>query len=266
MKLCCCTVCFHDLKLDEALKNAAAAGFKAIELVAVPNWIHFTAGKDDSSALRALLEKHRLRMVALHAGGISCLSPKAANASVDYFEKAIALMKQFGARQLVFTGSPREKGGSLQNAVAALKRLSRIAEGEGVRVGLENHYKNWFETLADYDMLLGELIGPAIGITMDTGHFTSSRVDMSDLIEKHGRRIYHVHIKDHVGTQSVAIGAGETRNARHVAELARAGFEGFLSLELEVKDKENAPRYVAEARPLMQKWVADAKAQTAEPA
>ena len=259
MKICCCTVCFHHLKLDEALRHTAGAGFTAIELVAVPNWIHFTAGKDDSAALRALLEKHGLSIVAVHAGGISCLSPQAAGASVDYFEKVVSLMKEFGARQMVFTGGPRERGGSLQHVVAGLKRLACIAEGEGIRVGLENHYRNWFETLADYDVLMNELSSPAIGITLDTGHFTSSRVDVSELIRKYGKRIQHVHIKDHIGAQSVAIGAGETQNAQHVKELAQSGFAAYLSLELEVKDKENAPRYVAEARPQMEKWVTDAK-------
>lgn len=254
MNICCCTVCFHHMNLDEALGHTRAAGFTQIELVAVPNWIHFTAGKDDPAALRALLEKHGLSIAAVHAGGINCLSPQTASASVDYLEKVIPLMREFGARQMVFTGSPRERGGSLRHAVAGLKRLASIAQGEGIRVGLENHYRNWFETLADYDVLMAELPGPTIGITMDTGHFTSSRVDVSELIRRYGKRIQHVHIKDHIGTQSVAIGAGETQNAKHVGELAQVGFSGYLSLELEVKDKENAPRYVAEARPQMERW------------
>ena len=259
MKTCCCTVCFHHVKLDEALRHTAAAGFASIELVAVPGWIHFTAGKDDPAALRELLGRLGLSMAAVHAGGISCLSPEAANASVDYFEKVIPLMKPFGARQMVFTGSPRERGGGLQHAVAGLKRLARIAEGEGIRVGLENHYRNWFETISDYDVLMNDLPGEAIGITMDTGHFTSSRVDMSELIRRYGKRIQHVHIKDHIGAQSVAIGAGETQNAQHVKDLAQAGFADYLSLELEVKDKENAPRYVSEARPMMEEWIRAAR-------
>ena len=59
-------------------------------------------------------------------------------------------------------------------------------------------------------------------------------------------RIFHVHIKDHRGTQSVPLGTGETNNRGTVAALKETGYAGYLSQELEVTDRENADRYAAE--------------------
>jgi sugar phosphate isomerase/epimerase len=56
-----------------------------------------------------------------------------------------------------------------------------------------------------------------------------------------------VHLKDHVGTVSVGIGRGEIDLASEVAALREIGYQGGLTIELEVEDPENLPRYTEEA-------------------
>lgn len=254
MKLSTSTVCYAHLTLEPCLAKVAAAGWRNIELVAIPNWCHFDCGKGDVSLLKGLLQKNRLRVIGLHAGGINCASAQAAKASVEYFEKCMAVGRELGADRLVFTGSRRDEG-RLEHAIEGLKVLEGLVDKYGFHVCIENHYRNRFETIEDYDVLMSALSHPRIGITMDTGHFTSSRVDMAALVRQHGDRVKHVHVKDHIGTQSVAIGAGETDNKGLVKALAAKGFTGYLSLELEVKDKENTDRYVAEAKGIMEGWL-----------
>ncbi|MEW6357973.1 MAG: sugar phosphate isomerase/epimerase [Planctomycetota bacterium] len=255
MKLATSTVCYSKVSLDEALNRTAAAGWQNLELVAVPGWCHFECGKDDTAMLKDLLAKYGLKLVALHAGGIKCLSAKEAKKSVAYFEECMLVGAELGADRLVFTGSRRDQGGSLDNAIEGLKVLEGMLDVHDFQICIENHYRNWFETMEDYDALMAALTHPRMGITMDTGHFTSSKVDMMAFIERFGDRVKHVHVKDHIGTQSVAIGAGETDNVAVVNALAAKGFDGYLSLELEVKDKENTDAYVAEAREIMEGWV-----------
>ena len=61
-----------------------------------------------------------------------------------------------------------------------------------------------------------------------------------------GPRVKHVHIKDHKGTQSVGLGKGDTNNKDFVKRLSRIGYQGELSMELEVEDKENIDTYLKE--------------------
>ena len=255
MKLATSTVCYSKISLDEALDQIAAAGWQNLELVAVPGWCHFDCKKDNVSMLKDLLAKYGLTLVALHAGGIKCASAKEAKKSVEYFERCMLVGSELGADRLVFTGSRRDQGGSLDNAVEGLKVLEGMLDMYDFQICIENHYRNWFETMEDYDVLMDALTDPRMGITMDTGHFTSSEVDMMKFIERFGDRVKHVHVKDHIGTQSVAIGAGETNNLAVVNALAAQGFDGYLSLELEVEDKENTDAYVAEAREIMEGWL-----------
>jgi len=53
-------------------------------------------------------------------------------------------------------------------------------------------------------------------------------------------------VKDHIGTRSVPIGAGEVDLRGYIEALHAIGYEGALAVELEVEDPENLPRYVAE--------------------
>jgi sugar phosphate isomerase/epimerase len=62
-----------------------------------------------------------------------------------------------------------------------------------------------------------------------------------------GARIRHVHIKDHVGTRSVALGAGETPNRAVLDRLRDRGFDGYASIEVECEDKRAQDDAVAAA-------------------
>ena len=53
--------------------------------------------------------------------------------------------------------------------------------------------------------------------------------------------------KDHVGTRSVGIGRGEIDLAAIVATLRDVRYAGGLTIELEVEDTANLPRYTEEA-------------------
>ena len=86
---------------------------------------------------------------------------------------------------------------------------------------------------------------------MDVGHFHSAGVDWKALIRKYPEKIFNVHLKDHIGPQSVAIGRGEIDLKGLVSVLREIGYVGPIALELEVTDPENLPRYVQEAHTYM---------------
>jgi sugar phosphate isomerase/epimerase len=82
---------------------------------------------------------------------------------------------------------------------------------------------------------------------VDTGHFHSAGVDTVAFIHHFAPRIYNVHLKDHISTVSVGIGRGEVDLPAIVSALIEVQYAGDLTVELEVQDAENLPRYTAEA-------------------
>lgn len=99
----------------------------------------------------------------------------------------------------------------------------------------------------DYEVILTELDTPRLGITVDTGHFHAANVDTEALIRRFQDRIYNVHIKDHIGTQSVVIGRGEINLGSVLGALREIGYDGPLAVEMEVEDTENLPEYIGPA-------------------
>ena len=108
----------------------------------------------------------------------------------------------------MFSGGKRQADG-LKHTLAGLDKLVKAISGLPVKVALEPHTGSQFQNEADYDEIFAHITTEQIGITIDTGHFHEAAVDWKGLIRKYPDRIYNVHVKDHVGHQSVPIGEGE---------------------------------------------------------
>ena len=250
MKISCSSVCYAHLPLEDTLRKISSAGFKNLELVAVRGWIHIDAGEISAEKLDALCRKNNLTLTALHAGNIDTSSDDTANKGVSYIKSVIDLAQKLAVDKIVFTGGIRKggprTGSTLSRYIQGLKELVKYIEGKDIHLCIENHYKNEIETIEDMQRVVEEIEHPQVGLTADTGHFTSSQISLDDVIDKLGSKIKHVHIKDHKGTRSVSLGMGDTNNKEFVKNLSQIGYQGELSMELEVEDKENTDTYVKE--------------------
>jgi sugar phosphate isomerase/epimerase len=148
--------------------------------------------------------------------------------------------------QVVFTGGRPNEGG-LEATTAGLEALLPLIAGRPVRLAVEPHRRSQIETRQDFDAIFRRIKSPQVGITVDCGRFHSVGIDWAALICDYPDRIYNVHLKHHVGEQSVPIGEGEIDIRRLIERLHQIGYRGALAVELEVVDLENLPRYCAEA-------------------
>ncbi|MCL2701537.1 MAG: sugar phosphate isomerase/epimerase [Phycisphaerae bacterium] len=261
MKLAINTVCLHHHSLDDALNVCAGAGFTNIELLAVQGWKHVEAGKISAWELLDKAAALGLRYSGVHAGGIGAADEAQERNAIAYIETALTLAKELSADHIVFSGfgwpeglTPARREAICRQIGRALKGLLPKLEAANIPVALENHYHCQIETVQDYLWAFEEAgDSPLLGVTLDTGHFTSSGVDLLQAARTLGPRTVNVHIKDHVATQSVALGTGNTDNAALVGELAKIGYKGYLTCELEVADYENIVRHVNDAKPYMEK-------------
>jgi sugar phosphate isomerase/epimerase len=176
--------------------------------------------------------------------------PTSSVAAAENHAASLALIAEAAQKMrsplVVFTGGRRRSKG-LEATIAGIKRLLPLIADKPVKLAIEPHYRTQIENRADYDQILSEINTPKVGITIDIGHFHSAGVDWQALIRAYPDRIYNVHVKDHVGTQSVPIGAGEIDLRGLIEELHATNYNGALAVELEVVDPENLPRYCAEA-------------------
>ena len=235
-------------ELLETLKHAPAAGFRYWGVAGPPFW---TAGVpqwvDAGKINRLAAEAGLIGMTEVYAGGIPTDSAKAAESYVrNSLVHSFGLAERLHCPLVVFSGGKRQDGG-LKASIAGIRALLPLIADLPVKMALEPHFHSQYQDAEDYDAIFSAIDHPQVGITVDTGHFHSAGVDIKAFIRRHASRIWNVHLKDHVGTQSVAIGKGEIDLKGIFGVLHEVGFEGALALEIEPEDTENLPRFVAEA-------------------
>jgi len=186
-----------------------------------------------------------MTIAAFHLGAIMTPTEAKRRALTDYARRAIEYAAELGVG-IVVDGGPDRATEPIVPFLRSLEELLPVLEGAPVRLALENHYGNWIQFIQDYEHIFQHIDHPQVGITLDTGHFTSAGVDPEAVARRFPNKIFHVHIKDHVGTQSVALGSGHTNNHGMARALKAAGYTGFISQELEL-DGEADPDAAAAA-------------------
>lgn len=248
--LSCTTCALRNPPLDEILetfKYAPRAGYTYWGLAGPITWTPGVIRWLDTTGLQRQAADAGLKgLTEVYASGISTDSVEAAENSVeDLLLNAQAAVK-LKCPLLVFSGGKRQVDG-LQHTLTGLDKLARSITDLPIKVALEPHVGSQFQTEVDYEEIFAHISTKQIGITIDTGHFHVAGVDWKALIRKYPDRIYNVHVKDHVGPQSVPIGEGEIDMTGLIRELRAIDYRGPLAVELEVEDPDNLPRYVANA-------------------
>lgn len=78
---------------------------------------------------------------------------------------------------------------------AGYEELSRLAAGEGVRMGYHHHMGTIIESAADIDRFMA-MAGPHTRLLLDTGHCTFGGADPAEVAAKHMDRVTHIHAKN----------------------------------------------------------------------
>jgi inosose dehydratase len=141
------------------------------------------------------------------------------------------------------------------------RRLTRFAEHcaeAGVPLGFHHHMATAIETEDDLDLLMRHT-GEAVGLLYDAGHMRFAGGDELRVIDKHGKRIIHAHMKDVRGPVIAGLdrtkqsfldavlegaftvpGDGAIDFTAVVQRLANVGYEGWFVVEAE-QDPVKAP-------------------------
>jgi len=253
------TCCVPHLSRDEALACFQRAGYAHLENFTTWTGSRFDPETEDPSVVRKQLERYGLTLSSLNVTNLRAGSERERRAQVDSAKRGIEFAASLGARIVNLKGGGR----SQEDMEALIEGVSELAgfidgmdvDGEPVLLCLGNHHGNRLQDRSDLETVLQSIDHPQVRVLVDIGHFHSSGVDSSGIIERFSKRIGLVHTKDQIGKQSVPFGSGEIDNARLMAQLTELGYGGFLVVEIEVEDVENIERYLREGREYLQKLI-----------
>src|SRR3954454_25014823 len=172
---------YHTYSHDEALQGIAEAGYKAVELSAVPGWTEHVDLDGDQGELRRKLEGYGLEPVSLSAH-----SDLTTQDGLEHGIKAVRWAAEFGI-PIVNTAVGGHQSAD-ENEAAFLANIGAMAdeaERAGIEIGLEIHgdiMASGAITLAQLDKIGRD----CVGISDDTanGGYDSGETLVEDIVNE----------------------------------------------------------------------------------
>jgi L-ribulose-5-phosphate 3-epimerase len=224
---------YHTYSFDEALAGIAAAGYKGVELSAVPGWTEHVDLDRDPDDVRKQLDGYGLTAVSL--SGHSDLTTRE---GLEHGLKAVEWTGRYGLPVMNTAVGGHESAD--ENEAAFLQNIGELADAAdaaGVVVALEIHGD--IMASSDVTIPLIEKIGrDSVKVNYDSANveFYSGDLAVDDL-PKITNHLAHVHLKDTTGGKGnwnfPAVGDGHVDFARLLSILRDSGYDGPCSVEIE---------------------------------
>lgn len=189
-----------DTPLESILGDIQELGFEGVEL----------GGKfpRDAATLKPLLARYRLDLIGGWYSG--ALLERSAQDEITALQPHLALLKAMGSTVFVFAETSNAIHGRRDRSLRDTprldaaewprfgRRMTEVADhiqDQGLRFAYHHHLGTVVERPEDLRAFLA-YTGPAVGLTLDTGHATLGGIDPVQVIREHPGRIAHVHCKD----------------------------------------------------------------------
>jgi hexulose-6-phosphate isomerase len=245
--------------VDEAMREAKAAGFDGIELaVATSGVLSTQTDQKTCENYRALAAKHGLALETVAAGlswGCSPTDPSEATRERSIWLHADALRRTswLGAdAMLMVPGAvtipwdakygPVKYDDAMRWALEAADRLAAVAEEVEVDLCLENVWNGMFYSPLELAAFVDSIDSPRVGVYFDVGNVLGYHQHPPHWIEILGPRIRRVHVKDFkksVGTLSgfCDLLEGDVPWKETMAALRSIGYDKTLVAEMMPPDQ-----------------------------
>ena len=257
-----------DISLEGCLAEAREAGFTGME-----------TGRRfpmQANVLTPILEKHSMSVCGGWFSGL--LLDGDLEAEKDRIAEQMALFKAVGAPCIVYGETAGTIQGDRSAPLATKRKLSEDeikaygrkmtafgewCAGQGMPISYHHHMVAPIETEAELDLLMTHS-GEGLPLLFDAGHMAFAGGDVLRVIDKHHRRISHVHTKDirrgvvdsldrarESFLDAVVKGAftvpgdGSLDFEAIVKRLASYGYEGWFVVEAEQDPIKNPPLAMA---------------------
>lgn len=219
----------------KAITEVSEAGYRGIQLRASV----LTQFGDRPTALRDLLQQHRLEMVALSSGDVSA-EPGSEAGQIALHTRHAKFVRDVGGLylQLIDSFRPRDRKPVAEDYKVLGRLLSEIgrrAADIGVPIGYHNHMGSLGESPDDVDRVMNEVDTHYVKLLLDVAHYQQGGGDPAKAIRQYRDRILFLHVKD-VENSAPASGANPGQPYRFVElGLGRVDLHAVFTALKEVK-------------------------------
>jgi inosose dehydratase len=238
----------------QAIEDIASVGFPGIQTRS--NVVQeFGSG----TALREVLEKHHLKMIALSSGSIS-IDPAIEALEIEKHVANAKFLHDAGGLYLqVIDERPRNRAmiaADYERLGRLLTELGKRASDLGVQVGYQNHMGAMGETPDGVEQIM-EAVDPRYAkLELDVAHYCRGGGDPAKAVTKYSDRLLLLHLKDLEGLPGatgaresyrfVELGRGSVNLPAVLDALRKINFRGWGIVELDaVSNKAGTPKQSA---------------------
>ena len=219
-KMCIQSYSLRGFDGKTAMQHSQKMGLKYWE--SFRNHIAMDTAPEKIEAAKAMLKEHGITLLAFGVEGFND-NEGAARKAFD-FAKAMGVMS--------ISADP-------QKNKATFDLLDKLVAEYDIPIAIHNHGpKASYDKVTDVQTWVKDR-HPKIGACVDTGHYVRSDEDPVEVIEKLGKRVFGVHLKDVKnlpGGQKkfTILGEGDLRVADCLKALKKLDYKYSLSLEYEI--------------------------------
>lgn len=236
-----CSSIFRNNSLEEALDALTKAGYRYVELAAMPGWCeHISEPPTDQDFL---ILRNRMRRFGIRPVAISAHRDFTQKQQFPVLCRIIECAAFIGCRIVVT--SPGSTECEMEERRAVLKKLDKCCEQYGVTLALEPH-----GTLGSGALLsafIHTLDCRNIKMCYDTANvlYFAGAAPLEDINVAMGD-IVHIHLKDKIDGQGLwnfpPPGKGQLPLREIVQQIRQSEYNGYLSVEIEYTP-ERTPAY-----------------------
>ena len=271
MKIGCNTVDFRKHPLEKALQWIAEAGYEYVEVEANMSWCdHADPYRDDPIEFKKKIASFGFKGISGLGSHRELITDEQGAKDLEH---ALPWAKAAGI-PIVLTGEGRLPEGMSEDEAlkilgGRLERLTAVAEKNQVYLAMEPHGTISLKP-GGLPKILSLVNSPWLGVNFDTANphrgtyvgttrkgfewklAEKSQANEVVVLSPVAHLVKHVHIKDVIGKEAVALGKGEVNLMECLRILKENGFEGVLSYETEGNQpEEETKKMIAESRKFM---------------
>ncbi|MBP8718199.1 MAG: sugar phosphate isomerase/epimerase [Candidatus Atribacteria bacterium] len=246
MKLSIVSNAYSQHSFEEVIKHVSRLGYEGVE-IARTHPVH-ELDKQSRTKLLAQLNSLNLKVSAVQ-GGTPTLDVEFAKERIDLASDLGSSVVNIGPGLDLVNEGDREE--NWKKAIAGFKELAKYAADKGIKVATEaeppatgfaagrigRSYPRLISTLKDMERILNEVTADNFGILLDVGHMYVMSENPFLVIRKLGKKIFHIHMEDifdHIHCHFVPGSGGKVDGEGIIRALERVGYEGYLSVEVEL--------------------------------
>jgi hexulose-6-phosphate isomerase len=245
----------------EMFHDISDAGFDGIELnLDADNYsshsLTMSTGKDTYTEIKRLAEEYNLKIASistsLTGGKLGSNNKELRESGKDIIRKQLECAEALGTDGILTVPGGMNDNISLlqsyENSFTAIEELKSEIESAKINVGLENVWNGFFISPFDMKNFIDRLDCRYIGAYFDVGNVIAFS-NAEYWIEILNTRIRKIHVKDFKRNNGINRGGsfvnlleGDVNWNKVVPALCKAGFDGYLTAELDMMQE--CPEYL----------------------